>query len=242
MLEYHFKNIEFFYSPPDNISGNNYIISGEEYNHLKKVLRKSVGDNIFIVDGNNYIYNCTITEIKKDFVITKINNINLHKNELDLNIHLAVGLLKNPSRYDFIIEKATELGVKKITPFNSQYTIANNPKIERWKNIAISAMKQSQRALLPEIEECKKFDEILDLKADLKLIADIESEDLQINNKDSLKDILIIIGPEGGFSDIEISKAISSGFKKFKLSNTRLRTETAAIISIPYILHTLNKL
>lgn len=241
MSEYHFKNIEFFFSPQDNIFGNDYIIKGEEYNHLKKVLRKTIGDNIFIVDGNNYIYECTITEIKKDFIIAKINNINSHKNELDLNIHLAVALLKNPSRYDFIIEKATELGVKEIIPFISQYTISHNPKIERWTNIAISAMKQSQRAFLPKISECKKFNEVVNLKADLKLIADIESQELKVNNIDTPHDILIIIGPEGGFSDNEILTAISLGFKKFKLSNTRLRSETAAIISIPYILQTLHK-
>jgi 16S rRNA (uracil1498-N3)-methyltransferase len=237
MQESHFKNIEFFYSKPENISGNIIIIDGDEFNHLIKVMRKKVDDIILAVDGLGAIYECKISEINRSNLAAEIVSKTKSHNEPNLDITLALGLLKNPSKYDFVVEKATELGVKRIIPFISKFTIAQKPKIERWQNLAISAMKQSQRAYLPLISECVYFKNILDFKADIKLIAEIDSDEIKLNSSENnIKEVIILIGPEGGFSDEEITSAVNAGFQKFKLSEMRLRAETAAVVSIPLII------
>jgi 16S rRNA (uracil1498-N3)-methyltransferase len=240
MQAFHFKNIEFFYCKPENFSENILTIDGDEFTHLVKVMRKKIGELILTVDGLGTIFECKICEINKNELFAEIQSKSKSHNEPEINITLALGLLKNPSKYDFVVEKATELGVKRIIPFISKFTIAQKPKIDRWQNLAISAMKQSQRAFLPIISECLNYKNLLDLPYDIKLIADIDSEhftDATGKNKNS--EILILIGPEGGFSDEEVSEAVKNGFKKFNLSNMRLRAETAAITSIPLLIERL---
>lgn len=237
MQEFHFKNSDFYYSSPEHISDGLITIIGDEFIHLTKVMRKKIGDVIHVVDGLGFIYECKIIDINKNDLNTDIISKNPSANEPCLNITLALGLLKNPSKFDFVVEKATELGVKKIVPFTSKFTIAQKPKIDRWQNLAISAMKQSQRAFLPVISECITFKNLLNLSADTKLIADIDSEQFTINTQNQNPcEVLILVGPEGGFSDEEISEAIMAGYKKFNLSNMRLRAETAAITSIPILI------
>jgi len=237
MQEYHFKNSDFYYSSPEEINGDELILKDDEFIHLTKVMRKKNGDMIRTVDGLGYIYECKINNINKNFLSAEILNKVLSDNEPDMNITLALGLLKNPSKFDFVVEKATELGVKKIIPFISKHTISQKPKIDRWQNLAISAMKQSQRAFLPIVSECYKFDDLLNIPAELRLIAEIDSGELNlIRNTTSCPEILILIGPEGGFSDDEIDQAVNAGFRKIKLSSMRLRAETAAIACIPLLL------
>ena len=235
MSEFRFKNIDFYYSLPSCINEDNLKISGAEFIHITKVIRKQVGDEIFVVDGVGFIYHCRISKISKNDLIADIILKSESTTEKDINITLALGLLKNPSKFDFVIEKAVELGVKKIIPFTSKFTISQKPKVERWQKLAVSAMKQSQRAFLPIISEALSFKELLEHKADLKFIADIEAES-NIIEKENIKNIIIIIGPEGGFAEDEITSAIETGYKKINLSTNRLRAESAAIVSIPIIL------
>jgi 16S rRNA (uracil1498-N3)-methyltransferase len=233
----HFKNIDFFYTEPSNISGENLFLSGDEFFHLKKSLRKRVDDEIFVIDGFGYIYHCTISNFEKSKVECKIIERSLSENENAVRIDLAASLLKNPSRFELIIEKTTEIGVNKIIPFKSEFTISNSLKKERWKQIAISAMKQSQRAFLPEIDDLKDIENIINSEYDLKLIADRESGTplSQINLIVTGK-VLVMIGPEGGFTDSEIESAEKNGFIKVNIGRNRLRSETAAIVIISRML------
>ena len=240
MPEFHFKNVDFYYSPPENISEDSITLEGDEFIHLAKVMRKKINDVLHIVDGLGFIYECKISEINKNNLSAEIVSKKESTNEPNLNISLALGLLKNPSKYDFVVEKATELGVKKIIPFTSKFTIAQKPKIDRWQNLAVSAMKQSQRAFLPVITECISFKNLMNISTDIKLIADMESEQFLTENHDNInREALILVGPEGGFSDEEIGEALANGFRKFNLSNMRLRAETAAIASIPLLIERL---
>jgi len=245
MLESHFKNVDFFYSPPSYIDKDRLNVFGTEFIHITKVIRKQVGDEIFFVDGLGFIYHCKISKISKNDLIADIISKTQSKNENDIAITLALGLLKNPSKFDFVVEKAVELGVKKIIPFISKFTISQKPKIDRWQNLAISAMKQSQRAFLPVICKPISFEELLAYEADFKLIADIEAEPSTaefINiEKENIKDIIVLVGSEGGFSEEEIASAEESGYKKINLSKNRLRAETAAIVALPIILERLRK-
>ena len=233
--EFRFKNVDFYYSLPSCINKDNLQISGSEFLHITKVIRKNVGDEIFVVDGLGSIYHCKISKVSKNDLIADIISKNESTTESDVDITLALGLLKNPSKFDFVVEKAVELGVKKIIPFTSKFTISQKPKVERWQSLAVSAMKQSQRAFLPLISEPFLFKELLDCKADLKLIADIETES-NTTEKENIKSIIVIIGPEGGFAEEEIISAEEAGYKKINLSKNRLRAETAAIVSLPIIL------
>ena len=235
MWEFRFKNIDFYYSLPSCIDENSLKVSGTEFTHITKVIRKQVGDEIFFVDGLGSIYHCKISKISKSELLADIISKSNSTNEYDIDITLALGLLKNPSKFDFVVEKAVELGVKKIIPFVSKFTISQKPKIERWQNLAISAMKQSQRAFLPVISEPTSFEELLKYEADVKLIADIEADTIT-TKKENVKSIIVVIGPEGGFSKEEIVSAEEAGYKKINLSKNRLRAETAAIISLPIIL------
>jgi 16S rRNA (uracil1498-N3)-methyltransferase len=241
MQEFHFKNTDFYYSAPEYIEETSIILSGDEFIHLTKVMRKKINDIILIVDGLGFIYECKIVDINKSNLSADILSKNRSTNETGLNITLALGLLKNPSKYDFVVEKTTELGVKKIIPFTSKFTIAQKPKIDRWQNLAVAAMKQSQRAFLPVISECLTFKNLLKIPADIKLIADIDSEKIYGKTPNTNSEVIILVGPEGGFSADEISEAIEAGFKKFNLSTMRLRAETAAIASIPLLIERLGE-
>jgi 16S rRNA (uracil1498-N3)-methyltransferase len=235
MSEHHFKNVDFYYALTSCIDEGILKISGTDFVHITKVIRKQVGDEVFVVDGLGSIYHCSISNISKNYLLANIISKSESTNENGIAITLALGLLKNPSKFDFVVEKAVELGVKKIIPFTSKFTISQKPKVERWQNLAISAMKQSQRAFLPLISDMVSFKELLDYKADIKLIADIEAEST-IVEKENIKEIIIIIGTEGGFSEEEIISAEEAGYKKINLSKNRLRAETAAIVSLPIIL------
>jgi 16S rRNA (uracil1498-N3)-methyltransferase len=235
MSEFHFKNIDFYYSPPSCINNEELNVFGTEFVHITKVIRKQIGDEIFFVDGLGFIYHCRISSISKNDLSADIISKHESKNENDIAVTLALALLKNPSKFDFVVEKVVELGVKKIIPFISKFTISQKPKIDRWQNLAISAMKQSQRAFLPVISETIPFAELLNYEADLKLIADIDTQSTAAK-KETVKSVIIVIGPEGGFSNEEILSAEEAGYKKINLSKNRLRAETAAIASIPIIL------
>ena len=235
MQGFHFKNVDFYYSPPNCIEKDKLNVSGTEFVHITKVVRKQVDDEIFFVDGLGSIYHCRISKISKNNLLADIISKTQSKNENDIAITLALGLLKNPSKFDFVVEKAVELGVKKIIPFISKFTISQKPKIDRWRNLAISAMKQSQRAFLPVICEPILFEELFNYEADFKFIADIEAEGI-ITEKENVKEIIVIVGSEGGFSEEEITSAEEAGYKKINLSKNRLRAETAAIVSLPIIL------
>jgi 16S rRNA (uracil1498-N3)-methyltransferase len=158
---------------------------------------------------------------------------------MKIAVSLAVPPLKNPGRIDFLIEKATELGVCRIIPLLSERTISRRDKQERMNKIALAAMKQCGRSRLPEITPVVKFDELLKTKNNYEL-ACIPHEQTDaaktlhsiLKNYTSLKTILITIGPEGGFSETEIYKAESAGFIPVSLGTRRLRTETAAIAAL----------
>jgi 16S rRNA (uracil1498-N3)-methyltransferase len=236
MPESHSKNLEYFYTSSENISSDRLTISGEEHKHITRVLRKNIGDELLVVDGIGNIFTGKICVIQKDFLECEILKKTVSSNEPNVNIILAVGILKNPSKIDFIIEKATELGVKKIIPLLSEHTIGKSVKTDRWKNLSIAAMKQSLRAYLPVISDCTKFESLAELPADLKLIADIDSSHAQGLKNSEIKDILIAIGPEGGFSNRELDFAVKNHFKLFRLSDMRLRSETAAITAVIKVL------
>ncbi len=230
---------EYFFVESNQIFSKYLILENDEAKHISRVLRKSIGDSIWVVDGKENAYKTVISKIDKSLVECEIVSKHQKQNESKIEITLAFSILKNPARNDLIIEKCTELGVKYFIPIISQRTISNKAKQSRWEQIALSSMKQSGRCWLPEIKQLSNFKELIfsaknyDLKIipHEKIFDNINIPELKIKHH-NLKSVLIIIGPEGGFAEDEIQFAEENNFNAVSLGNRRLRSETAAIASV----------
>jgi 16S rRNA (uracil1498-N3)-methyltransferase len=236
------KIMDVFYTPPKHISGESIVIDGDEFHHLTKVLRKKIGDVLHVVDGGGYCYEVQIENLDKRTAHCRVLHIHAKLNEPDIELTLAQALLKNPARFDFIVEKATELGVSHIIPMTTERVIAHSAKIDRWQQIALTAMKQSARCVLPSVASLTAFDDVLAKGAtyDLKLIPHEKTENSQfivslVALHASAKNVLLLIGPEGGFTDEEIERAIANGFLPVSLGKRRLRAEPAGIVAAAWV-------
>lgn len=227
--------MDYFYCSPEKITKDFLEIDGEEFSHLVHVMRKDEGDEIRVVDGRGTAYDVSLDRIKKKTARGTIHARHSHHHELPIDITLGVGILKNPSKFDFLVEKVTELGVKKIVPLQTSRTIPSHAKADRWQKLALSAMKQSGRSFLPPVSELTTLEQFVQnvRSIDTKLIAHervigghLALPVLQSN----LVAVAILVGPEGGFSDDEVERCVAAGWIPIFLGERRLRTETAAIV------------
>ncbi|MCF7895116.1 MAG: 16S rRNA (uracil(1498)-N(3))-methyltransferase, partial [Candidatus Omnitrophica bacterium] len=187
---------------------------------------------IYIFDGKGKEWEYRISRIKqKNIKITKINKI---REQLIIKPFLTLGFpLIQEKKIDFILQKATELGVANFIPYYSSRSRGSSPaaptKINRWQKIIIEACRQSERLWLPKINQPLALNQLIKNDFNLKLVAlPGKTGKIKINNK-NFKNILGIVGPEGGFTDEEITACLKNNFKVIKLSSNILRTETAAI-------------
>jgi len=227
--------MDYFYCPPDNISKDTLLIGGDEFVHLTHVMRKNVGDIFFVVDGHGKAYEVRLEEIKKKTARCSILQQFSNYHEPARDVTLGVGVLKNHSKFDFLVEKVTELGVREIIPIHTERTIPSHAKVDRWQKLALAAMKQSGRAYLPQVKALMTLDDFLvhTKGSNLKLIAHEKIDTTTpLHNIPSTiaKSITILIGPEGGFTDLEVERAVAAGYTIVSLGERRLRTETAAIV------------
>jgi 16S rRNA (uracil1498-N3)-methyltransferase len=230
-----------FYCPPEKISAGSVLIDGEEFSHLIHVMRKKIGDEIGVVDGEGTLHEVTLEEVREKQARGKITATSRNHLEPTTRLTLAVGILKNPSRFDFLVEKVTELGVKEIIPLETDRTIPSHAKTDRWQKLALAAMKQCGRAYLPRVRELTPLARVRDDfdKFDRTLVAHEQVEStvsLRTVAGDGRSSILVLVGPEGGFSEEEIQMCVSMGCTAFSLGQRRLRTETAAITVAAQIL------
>ena len=223
--------MQLFYNP--NITENDSIFSfdKDESRHIVKVLRKKVGDQLHITNGKGWLFKAemTMAEIKSCSVSIISSSLQPKRN---YNLHLAVAPTKMNDRYEWFLEKATEIGVEIITPIICDHSERKVIKLERYEKIVQNAMKQSLQCYLPTLNAPVSFHEFIKQEFEgLQFIAHCEE-----TNKKSLKSQLraqtnctILIGPEGDFSTNEIELALKQNFTPVTLGETRLRTETAAI-------------
>lgn len=202
----------------------------EEAVHAIKVLRQKVGDHIAITDGKGNLFYCIITstsgrKCEVNVVDTKSTPKPNHE------IHIALSPTKSSDRYEWFVEKATEIGIQKISFIQTEHGERKKLNLERAIKVSISAMKQSGQLWLPQLTDLRDFKNILSEKADQKFIAHIDSTNpqqlFQLAKKN--KSYLVMIGPEGDFSPEEITRANQSGFLSVGLGQHTLRTETAGI-------------
>lgn len=233
--------MDFFYVDPKDVHGVVLIIQGDEHKHLARVLRKKVGDHIMVTDGNDHLYEVTIRSFDHNAAECEILDAKQRVNEPKNDITLAVSLLKNPARLDFIVEKATELGVRAIIPMVSERTIPRHEKHTRLEKIALAAMKQCGRSYLPKVFMLSSFDAVVGNADDhdLRLIPHEKTEQSHfvgsvLKHHPNAKSVLILIGPEGGFTEEELRLASDRGFIPISLGPRRLRSETAAISALSW--------
>ena len=223
--------MRLFYNKGLTEDDSRLIIEREESRHIVRVLRKKVGDTIYVTNGKGILFTTKIDVINKNNTELKITN-SKKESKTKFHINIAVAPTKNNDRIEWFIEKSTEIGINTISTVLCAKSERKKIKIDRLEKITISAMKQSLQLHKPIIEELVSFEEFTrNCKSDNKFIAHCkESEKLFLNNcKIKAKTISVLIGPEGGFSDNEIGLAEKHGFISVSLGNNRLRTETAAI-------------
>lgn len=220
--------MQLFYQP--DLSENHCWLTEDESRHCVKVLRKREGEVIVVTDGNGFFYDCLITKANAQQCEFEIQEKRAETKK-SFRIHLAIAPTKNPDRLEWLIEKATELGVDEITLIDCDHSERSFIKTERLMKVAISAMKQSQKATLPVINPLQEFSSILDHQADQKFIAYVDHSNPKHLLHEAIKEksYLICIGPEGDFSKEELASALSKHFIKVSLGESRLRTETAGM-------------
>ncbi len=217
-----------------------YFITGDDYNHIKNVLRMNIGDTFLVsCDGSSDL--CRLAAIEADTIVAEIEQANYQNTNLPINIHLFQGLPKS-DKLELIIQKTVELGVSTITPVAMKRSIVKiddkkkKTRLERWQAIAAAAAKQSKRSVIPEVCDILSYKQFIEKAKDLDLLlVPYECADKMAATLDALSliksgmNIGIIIGPEGGFHESEIEQAVTAGGKIISLGERILRTETAAI-------------
>jgi len=225
--------MQLFYNP--NISKNDisFNFNKEESRHIVKVLRKKSGDLLHITNGNGWLFEGELTLVDTKHCTVNIISKALQKKRA-YNLHIAVAPTKMNDRYEWFLEKATEIGIDSITPIICENSERKFIKHERFERVLLSAMKQSLQCYLPKLNEAISFKEFIsqEFKGQL-FIAHCEETDKKSLKKKLLPkhDVTILIGPEGDFSVKEIELAQQIKFIPVNLGETRLRTETAAIVA-----------
>ncbi|HMK39039.1 MAG TPA: RsmE family RNA methyltransferase [Bacteroidota bacterium] len=231
--------MEYFYAPPRAFTPLTVTITGDEFSHLTHVMRMREGDAIRVVDGKGNSYDALITSISKQSATCSITPLPGRLHEPARALTLGAGILKNPSRFDYLVEKATEIGVTRIIPLVTERTVPRHAKIERWQKLCVAAMKQSGRSVLPEVGEPETLTAFLSSTEPhpFKFIPHEKAEIPLIRSRMAGEGPAVVcIGPEGGFSDEEVARAQEAGFEPVTLGSRRLRTETAALVSCAIIL------
>ena len=221
-----------FYAPPENFKNDNVALHEEETRHLRDVLRLRTGEKIRIFDGENREFVCKIEQIEKRHTILKILEETAPSAPIsNLNLTLVVALLKG-EKFDLVIQKAVELGVKIFVPLVTKRCDVKikdaDKKTERWRKIALEACKQSGRADLMKIEMPSNFDKFVQTINGTKILF-AERGGVKSSQISETKNITAVIGAEGGWEEAEIESAKANGFQIVTLGGRILRAETAAI-------------
>jgi 16S rRNA (uracil1498-N3)-methyltransferase len=231
--------METFYTPRRCVTPPVLVVTGDELVHLANVMRLGPGDALRVVDGEGNCYGARITALTRTAASCAITSHEFRPCEPERQVTLGVGLLKNPARFEFLVEKSVELGVHAIVPLITARTVARQAKAGRLSKIAIAAMKQSGRSVLPGISPPVSFQEFVEQASPLaaRLLPHEQAPvDHPLVPPHGMNAIIVAIGPEGGFSEEEVGFAAGKGFAVVSLGARRLRTETAAIVAVAAVL------
>lgn len=230
------------YYAPDIV--DSLVLPEEESSHCVRVLRKRVGDELLIADGKGAFYTAHIVDAHPKRTTVEIISVEKQEPLWNYKVEIALAPTKNMDRVEWFAEKATEIGIDKISFLRCAHSERREIKTERIRKIVRSAMKQSQKAYLPEVAEMMNFNMFVEIPFDgAKFIAHCEetAKQVLVDVYKKASNALVLIGPEGDFSSEEIILAKEQGFLPVSLGQSRLRTETAAIVAC-HTIHLCNEI
>jgi len=240
-----------FYAPPSSIHGSRVVLSGDEARHIARALRKEPGDVILVVNGIGHRHHVELGHVRPEQVVGTIVDTVDRAGEPPYHLTVALGVLKNRNRFETFLEKATELGVHRIIPLLTDRTEAESLREKRATNILAAAMKQSGRSVLPDLSsptpiadvlasrmaseaagrwichESANSDPLLDRATEVAMATGVATA--TEDTKSARPELLVLVGPEGGFSEDEVQAAEDAGCQAVLLGSRRLRAETAGI-------------
>jgi len=231
-----------FHAPPGAFTEQTVILTADEARHLRDVLRLKTGDEVYVFDGLGREFRCSVSNTKRDSAELRIESqVEPAKPESQLQLNLCVALLKG-EKFDLVVQKATELGVTKVTPLITRYADVHlrdaadaTKRVARWQRIALEAAKQSGRAFVPEISLPLAFAAALELEGAGVMFSERGGEALESLTGGG--SITALLGSEGGWSDEEIEAARARNFHIVTLGGRILRAETAAIAVTTLLQH-----
>lgn len=224
--------MQLFYVP--NISGAEVVLDETESKHAIRVLRLQKGHPVEIIDGAGGFYAARITDANPKKCRLQIIETQKEFGKRDFHLHIAIAPTKNIERFEWFLEKATEIGIDEVTPLLTSHSERKTVNHDRLEKILVSAIKQSLKAYLPKLNNPTTFKELVTgNKTEKKFIA--YCDDIHKNHLKELitkgNNSLVLIGPEGDFSHEEVKFAIENDFSVISLGSSRLRTETAGIVA-----------
>ena len=241
-----------FFVEPSHIQDKRIIITGRDVNHIKNVLRMKIGEEIAVSNGvDNREYRCGIEEYTEQEVICKLRFIKEDGVELPAKIYLFQGLPK-ADKMELVIQKAVELGVYEVIPVAAKRCVVKLDekkaavKVNRWQGISEAAAKQSRRGVIPVVHNVISMQEAIDYtqSMDVKIIPYELAEDMR-HTKDIIQSVkpgesvAVFIGPEGGFEESEVQAALAAGIEPVTLGKRILRTETAGLTVLSWLMYQL---
>ncbi len=229
--------MQLFYAP--DITTPLYRLSEEESKHAVRVLRMELGDTIHITDGRGNLFCCAIIDAHPKRCTVEVKSSQSDYGRLPYQLTIAVAPTKSSDRYEWFLEKATEVGVERFIALESEHSERRTLKPERANKVIASAMKQSLKAFHPHFESMTRFDELISMPFSGQRFIAHCNPSLSQEGKPYLgsvieagADVMVLIGPEGDFSPEEVARALAAGFQEISLGAQRLRTETAALSAV----------
>jgi 16S rRNA (uracil1498-N3)-methyltransferase len=220
-------SLPYFFVP--KFSDGHMVLDEDTSRHIVQVLRMKTGDEIMLTDGAGKKGRATILDDHKKRCIVSMLSVE-NAPDRKRKVSIAISLLKNPNRFEWFLEKATEIGVDEIIPMVTERTEKEKFRLERLQSILVSAMLQSQQARLPLLNIPTSFETVLQINSVHRFIAHcLPSGKKELREEALQGDALILIGPEGDFTNEEIESALQKGFVPVALGETRLRSETAGM-------------
>lgn len=225
--------LPFFYTEEIKTETNQFVLNEETSKHVVQVLRMQNGEQLQLTDGKGNLFVAEIIDHNRKNCTVKILS-STYEPANTKKITIAISLIKNAHRFEWFLEKATEIGISEIVPLLCSRTEKQHFRVERMRSILISAMLQSQQTWLPVLHDPTKFSALVKQNAEgQKFIAHCEKDEprIQLNTYRPFNTSMILIGPEGDFTIDEIELALQNNFVPVALGNTRLRTETAGVVA-----------
>ena len=230
--------MQLFYAA--DFTAPEYMLSEEESRHAVKVLRLEEGDILHITDGRGNLYRCEVASAHQKHCLVRVVEQFEELEKLPYNLTMAVAPTKNIDRYEWFLEKATEIGVAEFVPIVSEHSERKVIKQEREEKVITAAVKQSLKAYHPVLAEITPFDKLVSREfAGRKFIAHcgeaVKEKKYLASTLRKGEDALILIGPEGDFSPAEVALAVANGFEEITLGTQRFRTVTAAVVAVDMV-------